>query len=191
MNVDLYLHVRVLISMILGLSVTRLVGGLAGFVQNPGRYRLSIIHLGWVCWTLLSTVSFWWWEFGLSKVEHWTFGLYLFVCVYASVFFFLSAVLFPGDLAETKSYEEYFLSRRAWIFGFIALIQLMDIGDTWVKGEGYFGDLGTDYPIGIAAYIVGSVIGALSKNRAVQFLLVVCALIYDVSFMARHYTHLT
>lgn len=123
MNVDLYLHVRVLISMILGLSVTHLVGGLAGFVQNPRRNRLSTLHLGWVCWTLLNIVSFWWWEFGLSKIEHWTFGLYLFVCSYASVFFFLSAVLFPGDLAETKSYEEYFLSRRVWIFGFVTLIQ--------------------------------------------------------------------
>jgi hypothetical protein len=191
MNVDLYLHVRVLISMILGLSVTRLVGGLAGFVQNPSRNHLSMIHLGWVCWTLLSIVSFWWWEFGLRKIEPWTFGLYLFVCAYASVFFFLSAVLFPGDLAETKSYEEYFLSRRVWIFSFIALVQLMDIGDTWAKGEGYFGDLGGEYPIGIAAYIVGSAIGALSKSRTVQFLLVAAALIYDISFMARHYSHLT
>jgi hypothetical protein len=39
MNVDLYLHVRVLISMILGLSVTRLVGGVAGLLPRRGLSR--------------------------------------------------------------------------------------------------------------------------------------------------------
>jgi hypothetical protein len=36
-NVDLYLHVRVLIAIILGLSVTRLVSGVAALIQHPGR----------------------------------------------------------------------------------------------------------------------------------------------------------
>jgi hypothetical protein len=31
-NVDLYLHVRVLIAIILGLSVTRLISGVAGLI---------------------------------------------------------------------------------------------------------------------------------------------------------------
>jgi hypothetical protein len=39
-NLDLYLHVRVLIALILGLSVTRLVSGIAALVQHPGCYRI-------------------------------------------------------------------------------------------------------------------------------------------------------
>jgi hypothetical protein len=39
-NADLYLHVRVLISIILGLTITRLLNGLAGFVQHPTRERV-------------------------------------------------------------------------------------------------------------------------------------------------------
>jgi hypothetical protein len=37
-NVDLYLHVRVLVAIILGLSVTRLISGVATLIQHPGRY---------------------------------------------------------------------------------------------------------------------------------------------------------
>ena len=78
---DLYVHVRVLIGIILELSITRLIGGIAGFIQHPHRNNASSIHLGWVAWTLLNVVTFWWWEFRLSLIPHWSFGLYFFVCV--------------------------------------------------------------------------------------------------------------
>ena len=119
-NFDLYLHVRVLVAIILGLSVTRLVSGVAVLIQHPGRYPIWSVHLGWVAWALLNVVTFWWWEFRLSFVQHWTFPLYAFVCVYASMYYFLSALLFPQDLDEYKGYQDYFLSRRRWFFGFVA-----------------------------------------------------------------------
>src|SRR5262245_66541240 len=94
-NLDLYLHVRVLIALILGLSVTRLVSGIAGLVQHPGRYPIWPVHLAWVAWALLNVVTFWWFEFRLNQIQHWTYGLYFFVCVYASMYYFLSVLLFP------------------------------------------------------------------------------------------------
>ena len=142
-NVDLYLHVRVLIAIILGLSVTRLVSGIAALVQHPGRYRIWPVHLGWVAWALLNVVTFWWWEFRLSLVQHWTFGLYFFVCVYASMYYFLSALLFPQDLDEYQGYQDYFLSRRRWFFGFAALTEALDVVDTLIKGDGASAIAGT------------------------------------------------
>jgi hypothetical protein len=56
-HVELYLHVRVLISMILGLSVTRLLGGVAGIIQHPERHLIWPIHLGWVAWALLNVIA--------------------------------------------------------------------------------------------------------------------------------------
>ncbi len=81
-NADLYLHIRVLVAIILGLSVTRLISGLATLIQHPGRTPIWSVHLGWVAWALLNVVTFWWWEFRLSFVQQWTFGLYAFMCVY-------------------------------------------------------------------------------------------------------------
>jgi hypothetical protein len=58
-EVDLYLHVRVLISIILGLSVTRLLGGLAQFMRQSDHHRVSRIHLAWVAWVFFNVVAFW------------------------------------------------------------------------------------------------------------------------------------
>ena len=93
---DLYLHVRVLIAMILGLSVTRLVSGIAALVQHPGRYRIWPVHLGWVAWALVNVVTFWWWEFRLSLIPHWTYGLYFFVCVLRIDVLFPERPAFPS-----------------------------------------------------------------------------------------------
>ena len=91
--VDLYLHVRVLIGILLGLSVVRLVGGVARFVAHPGRQRISFIHLGWVAWALLNVVTFWWWEFGLSRIEWNSRNLLLRLSLRLHVFLFERAAV--------------------------------------------------------------------------------------------------
>ena len=141
-NSDLYLHIRVIVSIILGLSVTRLLNGIAGFVQHPTRQKAWWVHLAWVAWTLLSVVGFWWWEFRLAQVQVWTFGSYLFVLLYASSYFLLSSVLFPTDIAEYAGFRDYFMSRRRWVFGLTALTFVLDVIDTRLKGATYFASLG-------------------------------------------------
>jgi hypothetical protein len=189
-TVDLYLHVRVLIGILLGLSVVRLVGGVARFVAHPGRQRISLIHLGWVAWALLNVLTFWWWEFGLSRIE-WNFGIYFFVCVYASMFFFLSVLLFPDDLKEYDGYQDYFLSRRVWFFGFVALTELLDVVDTWIKGSEYLRSLGPEYPIRIALFVIFCGVAAATRNRAFHLIFVLAGLAYEIIFFVRHYFNIS
>ena len=133
-EVDLYLHIRVLISIILGLSVTRLLGGVAQFMRRSDHHRLSWIHLAWVAWVLFNVIAFWWWEFRLSQITHWTFALYLFVIAYASMFFLQAALLFPNDIEGYDGYGDYFIAQRAWFFGIFALTEVLDVIDTLIKG---------------------------------------------------------
>src|SRR5262249_31662269 len=131
---QLHLHVRVVLSIILGLSITTLLAGVARIIENPKRYRWSWIHMSWVTWALLSVVTLWWWEFRLNLIAVWTFGVYLFVIAYCSLYFLLSTLLFPTDLAAHDSFESFWLRRRRWFFGLIALLTLMDLADTSLKG---------------------------------------------------------
>ncbi|WP_213290565.1 hypothetical protein [Bradyrhizobium sp. sGM-13] len=186
-NLDLYLHVRVLIALILGLSVTRLVSGIAALVQHPGRYAIWPVHLGWVAWTLLNVVAFWWWEFRLSHIQHWTYGLYFFVCVYASMYYFLSVLLFPQDLDEYKGYEDYFLSRRRWFFGFAALTEALDVVDTWIKGTAHLRSLGPEYLVATSAFILLSVAATRTRNPKFHMLFALSAVAYQISFSIRHF----
>jgi hypothetical protein len=72
---DVFVHIRIIVGMVLGLSLTRLVTGLTRFVQHPKREQIYPIHFGWVLFMLLSIVYFWWFEFGcsLSRSGHSSF----------------------------------------------------------------------------------------------------------------------
>jgi hypothetical protein len=184
-DVDLYLHVRVLISMILGLSVARLVSGVASFIQHPSRFRVWPIHLGWVVWTLMNVLMFWWWEFRLRLIDQWNLGMYLFICLYASMYYFLSVLLFPDDIREYGGYEDYLLSRRAWFFGFAALTEVIDLGDTWIKGAQYFWSKSLEYFIYIPVFVVLCAIAARTRNPRFHAFFVIGALLYEAVHYSR------
>ena len=143
---DLFVHVRIVIGTVLGLSITRLLGGFVRLVQHPGREKLDVVHLGWSVSILLFVINFWWWEFGLSELGALDFRLFVFVIFYASLFYFLCALLFPDDMKDYAGFQDYFMSRRQWFFGILALINVVDILDTLLKGRAYFEQLWAGIP---------------------------------------------
>jgi hypothetical protein len=186
-NPDLYLHIRVVISIIVGLCITTLLNGFARFVQHPKRAKISILHLGWAAALLLSIVHFWWWEFRLALVPQWTFAIYFFIIFYAILFYFLCTLLFPSDLQDYSGYEEYFLSRRKWFFGFLAATFVADIVDTALKGSAYLHSFGVEYPIRIAVSLIVCCIAMFTSNRRIQLVLLAASRAYQISFILRLY----
>jgi hypothetical protein len=45
---EIFLHVRVMIGVIVGLSIARLLTGIARFIQHPKQNQVYLVHLGWV-----------------------------------------------------------------------------------------------------------------------------------------------
>ena len=187
-NSDLYLHVRVVISIIVGLCITTLLSGFARFVQHPRRERVSILHLGWAASLLLWIIHFWWWEFRLSMVQIWTFASYFFVILYAILFYFLCTLLFPSDLKDYANYEDYFISRRKWFFGFLAATFLADVIDTSLKGSSYLHSFGIEYPIRIVVNLVICAIAISTSNRRVQLTLLAVSFLYHVTLISLVYS---
>lgn len=185
-SADFYLHVRVIIGLVVGLSITRALSGFSGLVQHPGRRKLYPVHLAWAVSILLSAVHFWWWEFRLSGVS-WTFELYAFVLAYASLYYFLTCLLFPDDLADYGGFEDFFMSRRKWFFGLLALTFLADIVDTAIKGQDYLAHLGWEYPIRCAVYVALCAVAIATRNKRFHAAFAIINLIYQVSFILRLY----
>jgi hypothetical protein len=184
----LFAHIRVMIDVILGLGVTTLLRGFAGIVEHPKRFGWSPIHLAWVAWTLVSVLTVWWWEFLLGGAPTtWTFGAYLFVTGYCSLYFLLAALLFPGDVSEYGSYEAYFVRRRGWFFGLIVAITLTDLGDTALKGAAHWQALGAAYPIHIVAMLSIAGLGIALPNKRAQLFIALGALAYQVGYFAMEY----
>jgi hypothetical protein len=187
-NPDLYLHIRVVISIIVGLCITTLLSGFARFVQHPRRERVSILHLGWAVSLLLWIIHFWWWEFRLSMVQAWTFASYFFVILYAILFYFLCTLLFPSDLKDYANYEDYFISRRKWFFGILAATFLADVIDTSLKGSSYLHSFGIEYPIRIIVNLVICAIAISTSNRRAQFTLLAVSFLYHVALISLVYS---
>ncbi|WP_419695481.1 hypothetical protein ACN2CC_02540 [Mesorhizobium muleiense] len=182
---DMFPHIRIVMGMVIGLGVTRLLSGLARIVQHPGQYRLYSVHLAWVVSVLLMLVHFWWWEFGLFQIEAWTFGKYLFIIFYAVTLFLLCALLFPDQMLDYTSYEDFFYSRRAWFFGLLAATYLLDVIDTLLKGPEHFARFGVEYLFRTPVFVTLCVIAILVSDRRFHIAFVAAALVYQISFILR------
>ncbi len=188
---EAFTHIRIIIGMVLGLCISRLLIGVAGLLQHRKPGTIYPVHLCWVAFALLSVIHFWWFEFNLRTLPVWSFEIYVFVIAYAGLYFLLSAMLFPGEMHEYAGYRDYFLSRRAWFFGFMVLIYLADVFDTVLKGWDHYHVYGIEYPLQVAAFIVLSLVGMRTRNARFHAIFAALALLYQITYTVRHFDILT
>lgn len=182
-----FVHVRIIIGMVLGISISRLIAGVSEFIQHPKAKRIYPIHMGWVLYLFLTIIHFWWYEFSLVKVQVWSFPLYFFLILYTCVFAIMASLLFPSSLQEYRGFEDYFQTRRRSFYGIFVLIQIMDLIDTAIKGEAYFLSLGLEYPLQQTVFIVMGLIAMVVPSQRYQAALVVLTLLYKGLWIFRLY----
>lgn len=158
---DAYAHLKVLVSLILGLSITRVLSGLSRRLQMPERTAAIHAQMIWSFVLLLSAVHFWWWEFALRLIHDWHFGSYVFVLAYASLFFLMATLIYPDVVAGHAESEAFFLRRRRGFFGLFGLSFVFDLFDTLLKGQAYLDALGWAYLLRLA---VGGAIAAMAMR---------------------------
>jgi hypothetical protein len=161
---ELYQHVRVVLSILVAFSLTHLLKGVARLIQHPGRERIYWVHLLWTLFVFFYLIAFWWWEFRLEHLPSWTFALYFLVIAYGILLYGLSALLFPDDLRDYDGFKEYFYRRRGWFFGTLALISVVDYADTLIKGRERLETLGVEYDVRTVVFLVCSLVAMRTQN---------------------------
>lgn len=184
---NIFEYIAVLTSIIIGLSITQLLYGVARIVQNPSRETVYWVHLVWAAYMFFTIVWWWWWQVALSSVSEWSLGLYLYVISFAVILYLICAILFPSDMEDYDGYRDYFFSRRRWFFGLLALAYLIDVGDTLLKGLDYFQSLGASYPVTMSLMLVLCAVAAMSSNSRFHAFFAVAALLSQ-AVMAITYT---
>lgn len=182
---EIFSHVRIVLGMVIGLGITRILMGMASFIQHPGRYRVSVLHMAWAVSILIELVLWWWWEFGLTRVDRWSFGVFLFLICYAIVLFSLAALLFPDNIAEYDGYEDYFIKRRRWFFALLAAAFVLDIVDTIIKGAAHWQRLSADYLVQVPFGLTLCVVAWIFANRRVQLTAVTVHVVYQAYWIIR------
>jgi hypothetical protein len=184
---DMYQHVRVLFTIILGLGVSRLLSGLARIVQHPREYKVYWVHLLWALFLFLYLLLFWWWEFRLQAVQQWTFPLYFFIAIYAVLQYLLCVLLFPEEMGDYDSFKEYFYSRRQWIFSLMTVLFMADIADTLVKGGAYLHALGPVYYARTGSCILLSAASIKVKDERFHAGFAIYATAYEIALIFKYY----
>ena len=184
---DLYSHVRIIVAVVVGLGLTHLLRGVAQLIQHPGKNRLYWVHLAWVFFTFLYVVHFWWWEYWLRELPDWNLAIYLFTICYAVLIYLLCAMLFPESLADYEGFEDYFYSRRRWLFGLLIAVFALDLEDTFLKGPQYYLHLGVEYPLRAGIFILASAVAIATRNRRYHEVFVVTAVAYQLFYIFTKY----
>jgi len=130
----------------------------------------------------LYIVLSWWILFRWQSHEGWNFFLFIFLLLSLSVNFLLSVMLFPGAIKETD-FKHYFYQNHRWFFALAAVLSVIDVADTLLKGYAHFQAQGLLYIVVVVTTFTLSIIGAVAKNEkyhkffAVFFLLDILAFI--------------
>lgn len=179
---EIFTHIRVIVGMVLGLSVSRLITGMTRFIQHPGREQLSLSHFCWVLFLLLFIIHFWWFEFSFSHRQNWSFELYVFLIFYAGLFAALSAVLFPDRIDEYQGFGDYFRKRRHAFYILLLLLLTVDVIDTLIKGREYYvAHYGSwYYPVRQAVLFAGTALALIWRSKRYQEAFAVLALLFHI-----------
>jgi hypothetical protein len=116
-----YQHVVVVMSIVLGLSVTQLLKGLAQIYRMRNRVRPYWLHTAWVVLLILFSLMLWWLFWNYRGIEEWSFFRFVLYLSPMIVFFFLTSIVIRDPSDAVTSYKEYYFSTRVGFFGTFAV----------------------------------------------------------------------
>jgi hypothetical protein len=126
-------YLTVLVSVVVGLSVTSFLTNVARIIHVRRDVTISWVQLMWSATILIWTVAFWWFTFVLAEQQQWTYPLFVFLLAYATLLFLLMALLFPEGVPADHNYRTQFMQNRVWYFGVFLLFLCVDVVDYFIK----------------------------------------------------------
>ena len=132
-------YLSVLISIVLGLGITNLLGGLATLVRRRGRIAMYWPLPVWIVTLFLIHVQTWWSMFGLRQIQHWSFEAFLVVLMQPVLLYLMSALILPeaADGEASIDLKETYFRERAWFFASFLAVLLVSLSKDLVL-SGHF-----------------------------------------------------
>jgi hypothetical protein len=176
-------HLSVLVSIVVGMSVSQLLFGLGQLVRRRGSYQIDPLYVLSNVIILLVLVDSWWAAFSWHDVPGWSYRRTWFVML-NPLLVTMAAQLLPPDWEErpVDLYKTYYRNHRL-IFGLLTLYPLIDMLDSGMKGAAHFRSLGAGYPVTCATMAVLCAAAALVKSRKNQFICLLGVLLILFSFV--------
>jgi hypothetical protein len=164
---DAFNYVAVLVSIIVGLTATRVMSGLGEMIQAANRPRIYWVHILWHVTLAFEVMLIWWLLYRWRTTTEWTFLLFIWITITPIILYLATAILIPGELETTGSpdWRDYYFKNRRGFFLAFGSIAPLDIIDTLLKGWRHFLDQGPTYLPFIAFWTVGCMTAAIWRNE--------------------------
>ncbi len=176
-------HLSVLVSIVVGMSVSQVLFGVGQLVRRRGTYKIDPLYLLSNVIVLLVLVDSWWAAFSWHDVAGWSYRRTWFVML-NPLLVTIAAQLLPPNWEERPLdiHKTYYRNHRL-IFGLLTFYPLIDMLDSGLKGAAHFKSLGTGYPATCTAMAVLCAATALVRSRKIQFICMGGILLILLSFV--------
>jgi hypothetical protein len=165
--VDPFSYIIVLTSIVLGLGMARLVGGLGQLMQRREQGRTYWVHTLWLVNLLLLTATIWWTAYRGRIAERWIFPLFLWLLLAPILLYLISSLLVPDqeERQAVANWRNYFFDNHRRMFLVLALIFPIDLIDALLKGMAHFRAQGPFYVATMVLWTVLCLIAAFTKRQ--------------------------
>jgi hypothetical protein len=183
---DPFSYVCVLTSIVAGLAVTRLVGGLGQLLQTRKRTPSYWVHSLWMANMLLTVIITWWVQYRWRTTQQWTLLLVLWMLVAPITLYLATALLFPNEQEgePITSWREHYFEHNRGFFLFLGSTYAIDLVDTVLKGWAHLQQLGPLYYGSMMMFIVLCSIAAFTKSPRYHGAFAVFYLIYNSAMLS-------
>jgi len=157
--VTIFEHLSVFVSIILGLAVVHLLGGLSLILDTRVRTRIYGLHLLWTVNMLFLIVLVWMGNFLLAPVQVFTAAHFFNLLAYSMVIYLMSGLLYPIRGEEVTDFREHFHSNRPRFFALGLVFVATDGLDGLLEARATGGELNPGQFATLAVYAVLFLVG--------------------------------
>jgi hypothetical protein len=124
-----------LMSIVIGLGVTNLLGGAGRALYRRRRNPIDEVHIVLTGATLLLLILQWWVTFKWNIDINWSFDEFLVLIVWTIALYMLTVFLYPPDLSEEEEHEWRFERNRIGYYSTFIAMCVLDVVQTAIRGE--------------------------------------------------------
>lgn len=178
---DSFSYLSVLLSIIIGLSITQVLQGVRALMLSRDTARLYWPSLIWAFLLLVIATQMWWSSFGLRDHQDWNFATYGLVLLQMALFYLASGLVLPDLTPSRIDLEGDYFRNRRWFFGLLGAAAVASV----LKDLALDGRLPEPFNLAFHLVLITlSVIAAVTENRRYHALLAPISFALMIGYIA-------
>ena len=177
--------VSVILSIVVGLGITRILGGLASALRHRATLRSHWVTTVWAVDALLWQMLYW-----LGTVNSYRHALPVFTIPSfatllggAIALYFAASLILPDEIGPETDLAQHFSTIRRPFYLVLATTAVLELLDTLSHGVDTLARLGWSYGAALALTFGGSLFGAFSESRRIHEVLCLASLVAVIGWL--------